>query len=150
MAPAAEPSPSATPTEEPPPAPSATPTHVPTATPTVPTPATPTATPPTQGEIIIEGLDAFGLGCSQLVFYRGDEELARVDLRGHADGRVTYPWGTADRLVFLGSPDGQCPWSQFTLRDLNPDRIAIADRVLRLRFDRIVRTPRPTEPAGST
>ena len=109
--------------------------------PPIPTPvvrgATPTVEPaPAGGSVIIriEGLDEWGIGCSTLVFFKGESQVDRVPLRGAPGGVVQYPTDKADWFRFEGSPDGQCPWTRWTLADGSPDRIGMDRQEISLRF----------------
>lgn len=80
--------------------------------------------------ITIAGLDRPSLNCSTLVFFKGQKESKRAPLKEAScearEGRprcyVTVSRGIADWLKFEGSPDGKCPWDNFSLyyqTDLN-------------------------------
>ena len=123
-----------------------TPTPSPTPTATLRATATLTRTPaptrtltkaPILGNVTIkiEGLDKWGLECSTLIFFKGQQDILRVPLRDHLDGPVTVPRG-ADWFKFEGSPDGKCPWSKFGLKDKdrNPNQVKMDSDAITLVF----------------
>ena len=101
------------------------------------------------GLVHIEGLDAWALECSELRFFKGQQQVAIVPLREYPDGNVSFPSREADWLAFYGSPDGQCPWKHYTPQGFDPNHIEIAAPELSLRFLKIMREPKATSPPYS-